>query len=82
MPPLDGDKRTSISALSSKDLVSNPLPSVFHISYSPPASSPSDLDGGPSIETTDLPDSLCPVMILLIVFPLKHIQFYGKRITN
>ena len=48
---------TSISALSSKDLVSKPFPSVFHISYKPPASSPSDLAGGPSIETTDFPSS-------------------------
>ena len=62
-----------MSALSLSDLVSNPDPSVFQISNKPQASSPSDRAGGPSIEMMDLPFSLWPVIIRLILFSLLYL---------
>ena len=54
-------------------LVSGLLRALLDLGIEPevntPASSPNDLEGGPSIETTDFPDSLCPVIILLIFLP-------------
>ena len=64
-PALGGDKIISLSALSLLLFVSIVAPSSFHISYTPPISSPIDRAGGPSILITDLPLSLCPVTILL-----------------